>query len=113
MLNLCEVSNINGEVEEADNVTAKIIECQSKLQLVIKSAVEASATPPTVSNPHTSPSIIIPPSTVSQARTQLPKLELPKFKGDLTIWTTFWDFSNSVVHENPSISNVDKFNCLK
>ena len=113
VLNLCEVSDINGEVEEADNVTAKIIECQSKLQLVIKSAVEASATPPTVSNPHTGASVIIPPSTVSQARTQLPKLELPKFKSDLTTWTAFWNSFNSAVHENPGISNVDEFNYLK
>ena len=51
VLNLCEVSDITGEVKEADIVTAKIIECQSKLQLVIKSAVEVSTTPPTVSDP--------------------------------------------------------------
>ena len=90
-LNLCEVSDITGEVEEADNVTAKIIECQLKLQLVIKSAIEASTMPPTVSYLHTSPSVIIPSSTVLQARTPLLKLELPKFKGDLTTWTAFWD----------------------
>ena len=109
-LNLCEVSDITGEVEEADNVTAKIIECQSKLETVIKSAVEPSATPPIVSD---SPSVVTRLSTVSQARTRLPKLELPKFKGDLTTWTAFWDSFNSSVHENPDISNVDKFNYLK
>ena len=70
------------------NITAKIIECQSKLKQVIKSAVEASTMPPILNDPHhTSPSVIIPPSTVSQARTWVPKLELPKFKGYLTTWT--------------------------
>jgi len=84
------VSDITMEVEEADNVTVKIIKCQSKLEQVIKSAV-ASNTPP--SYQHTSTSV---PSTVAQARTRLPKLELPKFKGDLTTRTAFWDAFNSM-----------------
>jgi len=103
VLNLCEVSNITLEVEEVvDNVTAKIIECESKLEQVIKSA-GASAIPP--SYLHASTSVLL---TVAQARMCLPKLELPKFKDDLMTWTVFWDAFNSTVHENPDISNIDK-----
>ena len=78
-----------------------------KLEQGIKSAI-ASATPP--SEPRTSIPVSL---TVALARTRLPKLELPKFKGDLMTWTAFWDAFNSAVHENPDISSVDKFNYLK
>ena len=44
---------------------------------------------------------------------KLPKLTLPKFKGELTSWTTFWDSFKSIVHENPNMSKIDKFSYLK
>ena len=43
---------------------------------------------------------------------RLPKLSLPKFRGDVTNWSAFWDSYRSAVHENTSIAVVDKFNCL-
>ncbi|KAK3727775.1 hypothetical protein QZH41_016420, partial [Actinostola sp. cb2023] len=45
--------------------------------------------------------------------TKLPKLELRKFKGDPKEWITFWERFSSAVHDNPTISDVDKFNYLK
>ena len=50
---------------------------------------------------------------MSQARTRLSKLVLPKFKGDVTTWTAFLDSYKSAVHDNREISAVDKFNYLK
>ena len=43
---------------------------------------------------------------------KLPKLSLKKFNGELTKWTTFWDTFESVVHTNPVLSDIDKFNYL-
>ena len=43
---------------------------------------------------------------------KLPKLSLKKFNGELTKWTTFWDTFESAVHNNPVLSNIDKFNYL-
>ena len=45
------------------------------------------------------------------ARTRLPKLTLPKFKGNVANWTTFWDSFQSAIH-NKDINDVDKFNYL-
>ena len=45
-------------------------------------------------------------------RVKLPKLSLKKFEGDLTKWMTFWDTFKSSVHNNPSLSKIDKFNYL-
>ena len=50
-------------------------------------------------------------SASSQAK--LPKLELHPFNGDVTQWMTFWDSFKSAVHDNSSISDVDKFNYLR
>ena len=36
----------------------------------------------------------------SQAKTKLPKLELPNFEGDKTKWTSFWDPFKSAFPEN-------------
>jgi hypothetical protein len=43
---------------------------------------------------------------------KLPKLNLKKFRGDPTSWTTFWDTFESSIHKNPNLSSIDKFNYL-
>ncbi len=52
------------------------------------------------------------PSTLVQIRPKLPKLILSKFRGNVTEWTGFWDSFKVAVHENPQLSQLDKFNYL-
>ena len=52
------------------------------------------------------------PVSQNVVRTRLPKLSLPKFRGDVTKWNTFWDSFQVAVHRNEGISNIDKFNYL-
>ena len=52
------------------------------------------------------------PVSQNVVRTRLPKLSLPKFRGDVTKWNTFWDSFQVAVHRNEEISNIDKFNYL-
>ena len=42
----------------------------------------------------------------------LPKLNLPKFDGNILKWQEFWDVYKSAVHEQ-ELSEVTKFNYLK
>lgn len=44
---------------------------------------------------------------------KLPKLTMPTFAGDILQWQTFWDSFESAVHDNSSLSDVEKFNYLK
>jgi len=44
-----------------------------------------------------------------QAKANLPKLILLRFRGDVT---SFWDSFKSTVHENEAISPINKFNYL-
>ncbi|XP_069107368.1 uncharacterized protein [Argopecten irradians] len=52
-------------------------------------------------------------STISSHYHKLPKLDLPKFSGNILEWHSFWDSFESSVHCNPSLSDVQKFNYLK
>ena len=49
----------------------------------------------------------------SGIKPKLPKLQLPKFAGDITKFRTFWDSFNSAIHCNNELSAIDKFNYLK
>ena len=46
-------------------------------------------------------------------KAKLPKLTLPKFTGDATKWTTFWDSFSSAIHTSEDLNGVDKFQYLK
>ena len=50
--------------------------------------------------------------SVSSLKPKLPKLTLPKFKGQVTKWGSFWDPYSSAIHDNKEISKIDKFNYL-
>ena len=41
------------------------------------------------------------------------ELTLRKFSGDPTAWTPFWDSYESAIHQNPDLSDIDKFNYLQ
>lgn len=46
-------------------------------------------------------------------RMKLPKLEIPKFSGDIRAWSSFWDMFGSAIDGNDTLDDVDKFNYLK
>ena len=53
-------------------------------------------------------------SSVSQdAKVKLPKLELPKFDGDIINWRGSWDQFQVAIHENETIAEIDKLTYLK
>ena len=51
-------------------------------------------------------------SSLANPKAKLPKLVLPKFRGVITQWKTFWDGFNSSIHKNPHLSPIDKCNHL-
>ena len=50
---------------------------------------------------------------IAGMKPKLPKLQLPKFTGDITKFKIFWDSFNSAIHMNTELSPIDKFNYLK
>lgn len=51
-------------------------------------------------------------SMAFQPKARLPKLVLPRFRGEITQWQSFWDSFNSAIHANPHLTQIDKFNHL-
>lgn len=47
-----------------------------------------------------------PTTIVAPTLSALPKIELPKFNGDILSWSLFRDTFLSAVHENPDISDI-------
>ena len=52
-------------------------------------------------------------SSSNNFRTNLPKLIIEQFDGDILNWQTFWDQYYSSVHIKTNISEIDKFMYLK
>ena len=110
---MCEVSDIDTEIEEAEPITAKVIEYKSKIDRAINPTISHTGIvsySPTTEMLNTDTLF---PATNPTVTTRLPKLILPKFRGDVTTWTAFWDSYKLSVHDNRCLSTVDKFNYLK
>ena len=58
----------------------------------------------------TTPTRPTPRSTRTEAR--LPKIEMPKFDGEVTQWQSFWDQFRAII-DNSEQSNVNKFSDLR
>ena len=172
ILALCKVEDIEKEIEDAHDLTMRIMDTKAEIaklttppttvetqpspsNLATTSPIEPSpsslnvaTTPPIEPSPSSSNVATTPPITPSTSNSfavansnphqtsttwfntglqsqpnsnasyqstftaKLPKLVLPKFRGDVTIWRSFWDSFNSAVHVNPGLSKIDKFNYL-
>lgn len=156
VLDLCDVSDIEPEIDEAEDVISRTLDVQRHIKdgiakklsspkpnltvnsqsmagtsntnentvenvqeigenpnnlQVSNSVLNSSATTSNVVM-ETTPMQLNSPSTLAQIRPKLPKLILSKFKGNVTEWTGFWDSFKVAVHENPQLSEIDKFNYL-
>ena len=97
---LCPEDDIEREIEDSESITTKIIEAWRKIDTTLKE------------NPRDCTHVLSPPVEDPGTRPRLPKLTLPKFRGDVMNWSAFWDSYKSAVHDHTSIPVVDKFNYL-
>ena len=111
ILERCELEAIDHELEESEAIAAKIINCRRAIELFVVSSTISGGVPPSISTTtlHDSP----PPLAITPSKPRLPKLVLPRFKGDVKDWSAFWDSFKSAIHDNNDIPKVDKFNYLK
>ncbi|KAJ8948687.1 hypothetical protein NQ317_000906 [Molorchus minor] len=52
------------------------------------------------------------PQSQLKSNIKLPKIHIPKFYGDITTWPTFIGLYESLIHNNTSLSNSEKFQYL-
>ena len=111
ILECCELEAIDHELEESEAIVAKIINCRRAIELFVVSSTISGGVPPSISTTTLRDSP--PPLAITPSKPRLPKLVLPRFKGDVKDWSAFWDSFKSAIHDNNDIPKVDKFNYLK
>ena len=87
ILTVCNVTDIEAEIEDSQRAIEKVMACKRKIDLKLKQ--KSSGSGDNHSESHSSTSQV--PARTSQAKAKLPKLTLPKFRGEFTEWNTFWD----------------------
>lgn len=109
ILAITEEKDIEREIEESDLLRERIHGTIVRIDVAISSTHQTQSpvvegTQEVGSNNSS--------TTSSAAKIKLPKLSLKKFKGDIKEWTPFWDSYRSAIHDNPDLSDIDKFNYL-
>lgn len=137
MAELVPDDELEEEIQQADEFLDRIYEVLAKLDKALDPATSRIGTPLTATGggetppeteetPHTrdrpeSPEITrrelpgdtVPIMTPSCDRMKLPKISLPRFRGNQMKWTAFWDSFESAVHQNKRLYKIDKFNYLR
>ena len=84
ILSLCKVKVIDEEIKGSEVVTATIICLKGKVDKANKANMSTQQ--------HVeSRQATVQPMSQNVVCTRLPKLSLPKFRGDASKWNTFWD----------------------
>ena len=116
-LTMCDLKDIEREIMESDDVETKIIvktkRIEAKLNAMTKlnevndeSSTSSAEVPQVNTTTHTPVTQVV----AQNFHAKLPKLVLPKYKGEATKWHSFWDSFKSAVHENTTLSAIERFN---
>ena len=87
ILSLCKVKVIDEEIKGSEVVTATIICLKGKVDKANKANKANMSTQQHVESRQAT----VQPGNQNVVCTRLPKLSLPKFRGDASKWNTFWD----------------------
>lgn len=113
VLSLCNIDEIPQEIKESEKYVEKVITCQKPINDISQQNREMQETDPLAGLIQTLLGGVPPLLPTSQVNAKLPKLVLPKFHGEVTTWMGFWDSYKSAVHENVSLSKINKYNYLR
>ena len=117
VLELCELTEIEREIQESENIVSKILETKQQIEEVqkevqVETEVNRTSNAPKTRSDRSCVTERRMFATLRQAKPKLPKLVLPKFRGDITTFSTFIDSFESAIDKNPELSVIDKFNYL-
>ena len=90
------------DVEDTERIRDDMFASMAKVDYAL---LHLSSAPPTAATPTA--------VSTSRAITKLPKLSRQKFNGSLIGWSPFWDAYKAAIHDNASLTNVEKFSYLQ
>ena len=112
---IADEETLAAEIADADDYLMELTEKRYRIQFRIKSSQNAvhsdASTSSSSSQEHNNSFNTVNSSHSSNHR--LPKLTLPTFMGNPLKWQTFWDTYKTAIHDNVSLSDVQKFTYLK
>ena len=108
ILDMVEEDNLTNEIEQADDFKGSIYAILVKMERVLK--VSAEPEPKRIGNSSHSDSTSF---AHGECHVKLPKLSIQPFGGDLTFWTPFWESYRTAIHDNPKLTDTEKFNYLR
>ena len=103
--------DINKEIIEASEIGESINRICVKINNALNPVTNVSS--PSSNNSESVASSNPTSTSLPAIKAKLPKLTLRKFSGDPKSWQPFWDSFEAAVHNNSSVSRIDKFNYLK
>ena len=115
VLEMCELTDIEHEIQESENIVSKILETKQQIEEVqkevqIETEVNRTSNASEIRSDRSSVTERRTFATPRQIKPKLPKLVLPEFQGDITIFSTFIDSFETAIDKNPELSFIDKFN---
>jgi len=128
IVNHVEIEDVEQEVFETSELEQKLNETLQELNRFVNFARNPNEEIPVTDENNSDGPPISPPSPVrnqqsevrqehnsiaSAPKVRLPKITLPRFKGEMTKFTPFWDVFESNIHNNVTLSTVDKFTYFK
>ena len=94
-------------LEDAERIKDDLFAAMVKVEHVLASTLPA--VPTSIAPVTATPAAAAPHHT----KTKLPKIKMNNFSGNITGWSPFWDMYKSSVHDNTSLSNIEKFSYLQ
>ena len=120
-VSVCKLEDIEKEIDDAESLKMRVMDAIANITLTTTPPKSTTTFHPPSGSQPSNENILAdqPPSTAgtlppiqtspttgpSSAISKLPKLTLPKFKGEVTQFKSFWDTFASAVHSNPTLTN--------
>ena len=100
---------VKEEIEQADGFNEGAYAILVRIECVLRSTLVV----PSPTSVPSAPSTDLSSSAREWSRVKLPKLTIQPFGGDLTTWTPFWELYCAAIHDNPSLTDMEKFDYLR
>jgi hypothetical protein len=113
VLDMVEEDHMVAEIEQADGFKDGMYASLVRIERALTLATTAVPSPTPVMLGSSVPGATSTSSVRGGSHVKLPKLAIKPFGGELTAWTPFWESYCPSIHDNPNLTDAEKFNYLR
>ena len=108
-----DVSELEEDILEADTFRRQALKVRVEVEARLQELRQAKETEAIKNTTVQAADDVMSISSTSVRNPSLPKIQIPKFSGDVLDWQSFWDSFSALIHENDTIPVISKFIYLK